>query len=151
MSYKAIGSSNKQQKNIINVEELHCTLSKNLGLLSISEHRTRFIIKDSSILGNLNLYFDASRLAVSQCQQYRPKELSLSPLYQNGKLFWSIFFLPLFLVRTVATGHILRHGGFQSLVFGYRHFLHLVDGMRVLTTTVIRAASLWSLELAYCY
>lgn len=117
MSYKPMWS-NKQQKNIINVAELHCTLSKNSGLLLISEHRTWFIIKDPSVSGNLNLYFDATSLAVSQCQQCRPKELSLSPLYQNGKLFWSIFFLPFFWLKTVATGHILRHGGFQSLVFG---------------------------------
>lgn len=75
-------------------------------------------IKICFISANLNLYFDASRLAVSQCQQCRPQELSLSPLYQNGKWFWSNFFLLLFRVRTVATGHILRHGGFQSLVFG---------------------------------
>lgn len=55
-------------------------------------------IKTCFISANLNLYFDASRLAVSQCQQCRPQELSLSPLYQNGKWFWSIFFLLLFRV-----------------------------------------------------
>lgn len=75
-------------------------------------------MKDLSILGNVNRYFNASRGAVSQCQQCRPKELSLSPLYQNGKLLWSIFSSSFFLGRTVATGHILRHGGFESLVFG---------------------------------
>lgn len=40
MHDKPMGSSNKQEKNIVNVEELHCTLSKNSGLLSISEYRT---------------------------------------------------------------------------------------------------------------
>lgn len=66
-------------------------------------------------------YYNTSILGVtrcSQCKQDRPQELSLPHSYaKSGDSFGVVLFFFLS-VRTIATGHILRHGGFQSLVFG---------------------------------
>lgn len=99
MHDKPMGSSNKQEKNIVRfiINSLSGLLSIKLRFIINSQVYYQFhnighdLLLKTSLSGNLNLYFDANRLAVSQCQQCRPKELSLSPLYQNGKLLWSIF------------------------------------------------------------